>query len=817
MDISARTNIVDLRNRAVDPASDLLAGVRASALRTLPGVLANVLDRADDALFDFVQKSSSSIEQQEYFDTMRELRRQRSVIEQRYREQIGVSFAALGRGQPIVVRCAPNSETAKGLSLVGADELDEQLAAEQLAGALERRHSGPLQLIDRRLAVLAKVETLGPATNPVGPGHVVNALRVALEGIVPALPPRLVLYKIYERDIQSALTTLYSEVNRLLSDVSIADPAAAARARRRDVPTSPKYPGQYAEPAPAGGPDAGYGSESGAATAGGYSSGYRGNSASGSGAGHPPASQDIDELLPTLRALLSEYRSSRQPVDPATYSRGPMMDVHGTLNTLSRLQSELPHAVRQAMDDPSASLSVLLKQEVVRQAEQMGLTGPHSRLDDRGEESLELVGMLFDALLGQRNFEHVVREQMARMVVPYAKASLLDQQMFAMKSHPARRLLNTVAEACDGNRGETTAERELLGRVEGTVDRLVSEFNEDLAIFSELDVELRSFFDQHKQRVELTERRATEAQRGKERLDEARAMANGELASLMGGRNAPPAIEQFLTHYWTHHIAVVSLRDGVESPRFKLARDAGEQLWSAFLGSENGAPRPLELRDHLIRVLASSGVTGVSADETVGAIEWVLQALRLGRLDAARSRLLPSVDALSAVPVEPAVAVGVVKPAPAVMSDAVMSDAVKVEAVKAEAVKADAVTSDVIEVSASAAAAPAEAAALVVVAGTDTLAYAPEDVVKIKALQVGSWVEFLGADGTPQPAKLSWISPISSRLLFVNRRGMRLCASSAEELAEQMRQGKLVLRSADSAFERAMTQVLGKLRDAVPS
>ncbi len=780
METPARSNIVDLRARAGDAASEILGGVRAAVLRALPVVLANVLDRADDALFDFVQKSSSSIEQQEYFDTMRELRRQRSLIEQRFREQIGVSFAALGRGQPLVVRCAPQSEAEKGLSLVGADELDEQLAAEQLAGALERRHSGPLQVIDKKLSILAKVETIGPATNPAGPGHVVNALRVALEGIVPALPPRLVLYKIYERDLQTALTALYSEISRLLAEVSIADPAAAARLQRRDVPKSPKYPAQYADT----------GREQ---DAGPYPATGNGGYGSGSGAGYSNGSQDIDELLPTLRALLSEYRSARQQAEPAAHARGPMMDVHGTLSTLSRLQSDLPDAVRRAIDDPTASLSVLLKSEVVRQAERMGLTGPHSRLDDRGEESLELVGMLFDALLGQRNFENVVRDQMARMVVPYAKASLLDQQMFAMKSHPARQLLNTVAEACDGNRGETTAERELLGRVEGTVDRLVSEFNEDLAIFSELDVELRSFFDQHKQRVELAERRATEAQRGKERLDEARAMANGELASLMGGRNTPPAIEQFLSHYWTHHIAVVALRDGVDSARFKLARDAGEQLWNAFLGSENGAPRPLELRDHLLRVLTSSGVTGVAADETVGAIEWVLQALRLGRLEAANSRFLPAVDSVAAASSE----------TPAAVTTPVAATAPAAAAATPGA--------------STAAAGDAATPPLEVVGGTATLAYDPDDVVKVKALQVGNWVEFIGNDGVPQPAKLSWISPISSRLLFVNRRGMRLCASSAEELAEQMKQGKLILRAADSAFERAMTQVLGKLRDAVPT
>jgi hypothetical protein len=69
-------------------------------------------------------------------------------------------------------------------------------------------------------------------------------------------------------------------------------------------------------------------------------------------------------------------------------------------------------------------------------------------------------------------------------------------------------------------------------------------------------------------------------------------------------------------------------------------------------------------------------------------------------------------------------------------------------------------------------------------------------------------------DGVVQPAKLSWVSPISSRLLFVNRRGVRVCAASAEELALMLKLGKLSLRGIDTAFERAMTQVLGKLRES---
>jgi hypothetical protein len=89
----------------------------------------------------------------------------------------------------------------------------------------------------------------------------------------------------------------------------------------------------------------------------------------------------------------------------------------------------------------------------------------------------------------------------------------------------------------------------------------------------------------------------------------------------------------------------------------------------------------------------------------------------------------------------------------------------------------------------------------------------PADVSRLRQLAVGSWVEFIGEDERVQPGKLSWISPISARMLFVNKRGARMHVASAEELAAMMKSGKLRLRVGDSAFDQAMHQVLGRLRD----
>src|SRR5688572_3715885 len=140
-------NVVPLK--AGPKTADLMPSMRSATLQHIPPLLSDVLSRADDALFDLVQKSHSTFEQQQFFDAMRELRRQRGSIEQRFREHFVEAFAALERRRPLVAHYAQPGETSNELSLLDEEELEEQLAAEQVAQAIERRHGNVLPQLDK--------------------------------------------------------------------------------------------------------------------------------------------------------------------------------------------------------------------------------------------------------------------------------------------------------------------------------------------------------------------------------------------------------------------------------------------------------------------------------------------------------------------------------------------------------------------------------------------------------------------------------------------------------------------------------------------
>jgi hypothetical protein len=347
-----------------------------------------------------------------------------------------------------------------------------------------------------------------------------------------------------------------------------------------------------------------------------------------------------------------------------------------------------------------------------------------------------------------------------RLVVPFVKVAMLDRHMFVQKDHPARRLLNSLAEASEGNSGETPAERTLMAKVEEIVGRLVAEFNENLAIFTTLEEEFRDFLTQHHRRIEIAERRATEIQRGQERLEAARTRTESELSARLDGRTVPQAIEDFLRKPWAHHVTVTLLREG----------EGGEGLRSA-LALADGMLQELDQAQQqivdepwlqawqpaLLRVFANVGLNAEAANTAIEALHDTLQAVAQARPDLEKP--LPELPPM---------------PLPKAVED--------------------------------------EASPVQLVGGADTLDdFDPTDADHFRKLPIGTWLDFIDKDNKLQPGKLSWVSPISSRLLFVNRRGVRFCVASPEELAVMVQMGRLRKHEEEDAFDAAMMGVIAKL------
>ena len=739
----------------------LLEQARDSIVPPLVDTFAVALGRFDDALFDRAERAGHT--QMAYLDAMRELRRRRDEIIARFRAHLVKAWQSLESGDPLSMESAL-ADSSHTLSLVTDQELESRLAARNLASVILRDCKPVLARLDRRLGWIAGNLVLDNDHNPIGPEHIGVAVHEAFATCELSMEVRLVVIKLCERDLVPGIAKLYEALDQRLVALGVIPEMPAARSPARAPSRESQAEQDSAEDDEASAPAwAARFTQRMAGMKGGMQAAMMGQGGLGDGPpGYAGGAQGV--LLEALHHLLQESRGERgrdaghAPRSSAA-EENRAMSQREMLSVLSVLQSTPSATLRAAIGDTGESLAQRLKSEVLNSASQLGMDPSTARLAPVDEDAIDLVGMLFDVMLDERDLEGRPRELIGRLVVPFVKVALLDRRMFVQKTHPARRLLNVLAEACEGNNGESAAERTLMTKVEEVVDRLTSEFNENLAIFLTLEEEFRDFLGQHKRRIEIAERRAAEIQSGQERLETARVRTTTELASRLDGRRVPQAIDDFMRQPWAHPVTMTVLREGEDGTGLRDALALADGVMEELTEAQRqiiGKPWLQAWRPSLQKVFASVGMNPDAASSAVDALHDTLQAVAASRPDLEKS--LPELPQV-------------------VLPKVIEDDSVSIQ----------------------------------LVGGTDTLDFDSTDADHFRSLPIGTWLDFIDKDNKMQAGKLSWVSPISSRLLFVNRRGVRFCVASPEELAMMVRLGRLRTHQDEDAFDSAMSEVIERL------
>ena len=750
---------------------------REVVLPALGQAFTAVLARFDDVLFDRAATAGSS--QLVFLDGMRELRRRREEIGAGFVSHLQGAWAAMAAGTPRSAETTLAGQVDEGLSLVSEHELESRLAVRQFASVLLRDFKPVLSRLDRRLGWIAGGLALDADTSPVSPEHVGVAVREAFASCELAPEVRLVLIKLCERDLHNPIGRIYDALDDHLARAGVLPNIATPRraSPQRPAPAPGGLDEQVEARERAAAPDQYSDEQAPPAWAQRFTdrwaqrrdhlqgrpseaTGSAGAAPGGGAPGTPGGEQGM--LLDALHELLRQTRHVREDATSAAQvavGQQRPLSQREMMSVLSLLQATPSATLRAAIGEDGESLAQRLKSEVLSNATQLGMDPSQARLDPQDEDAIDLVGMLFDVMLDERDLEGRSRELIGRLVVPFVKVAMLDRRMFVQKTHPARRLLNSLAEACEGNTGESQAERVLMGKVEEIVERLVAEFNENLAIFLTLEEEFREFLTQHRRRIEIAERRAAETQRGQEKLEMARTRASAELDRRIADATLPQAIAGFLRQPWQHHLTLALLREGEDGPLVAEALAVGDGLLEEVAEARRkivGKPWLQAWQAPLTRVFASVGVHGDGTTRAIDALHDTLQSIAESRPDLERA--LPELPQ-------------VVLPAPP----------------------------------------GADAPAMEVASATDDDDFDNADADRFRRMTIGTWLDFVDKDGKVQAGKLSWISPISSRLLFVNRRGVRFCVASPEELAVMVRLGRLRAHVDDGAFDSAMQGVIDRL------
>lgn len=769
---SEQGKVVDLQQRQAaqvqqtDRLGNLIKQCRGITQRRMAMLVAAVFDRLDDTLFDTAEKSATNWMQSQYFDALREARKKRQLIERLFQEGITREFARFGQGPETAPAAAPAPQ-ASSLALVEDESLELNLAIASMSAKAENRHARDIYALEQRFAVLAGGTKIDASNNPLAPRKICENFVSSIGEMEVQLTIRLTVLKLFDKMVIEALGEVYDECNKHLTAAGVLPQLSYGSIMRAPPGQQRRSMGSgEAQRVPSG--DLGNETEAGAA----------------SPAQQTLAPDQVNDLAANLFDKIQGLFAARHRGVPSggAMSGGersdvPVFSAPDLLNALSLLQMQSASMAGMGLALSTDTTPVLVKRELLGELQRLGSGTDKHRVASADEDTIDLVGMLFEFILQDRNLPAEMQALLARMQIPYLKCALLDKALFQKKEHPARLLLDELAQAGLSWSEEADKDGRVLAKVRSVVETLLKDFDDDVDIFDHLLADFREFSQSIRKRAEVAELRAAEAARGRERLQAARKTAAREVLARIEGKALPEVIRHLLTRPWANVLVLTILRQGEGSHAWKSAlRVADELVWAA-------QPKQSDQERNRLRALIP---------EMEKALRQSLAMVAYHENDV--RTLIGDLNAFYALQLEPGKVVPEAPATPPVQAadgaGAESSEESFVEEIAAQPEADEGAAAEVEQIE-------------------------DEHYEVAKGLKVGVWIEFRPAAGRAERAKLSWISPISSKYLFVNRKGLKVADRTVWSLAAEFRAGRALLLEDVPLFDRALDAIVERLKNAV--
>ena len=736
---AAQKNVTEInqfartRGKAIGAGRGPLDECRETSALRLGDALSESLDLMATQLFKMAEKSTGMEMSHLYMEATELARDRASAVGEAFRQHYLWHFNRESRREGKQPAEGQNDE----LRLLEPDDLEASLAAGTLANAIFNSCSEELFGLDKRVGLLINDPDLNHGDNPLGPEVVGNAVMEALEDQELPIKVRLLLVSQLSRHLPERVREIYREINSKLVTRNVL-PTIRAGLRRHAASESSAPTPQTANQATTG----------------------------------------SDDLFGVLQRLLSGNIPAAGAASPLA---GPALPGGAAMpatppGTLIQTLNQIQHGKAEGMVGINVAALANGQANVLRDLHGSAMAGMMNPLDSM---TLDIVAMVFDYIFGDERIPDAIKALLGRLQIPMLKVAMLDKSFFSHKNHPARRLLDGLADAAIGWNPVEGHEGGLYRKVEDLVAGILEHFEDNLEIFETSLADLQAWLDAEKREADRLAARSVLAVKSREQADRARQVAHDEVESSLVGRPVPAVIRAFLTEHWGLLLADLYLKVGVDSETWKGAlATMNDLVWSVAPKMDSDARR------HLISKLPSLLKRLDEGVKYLGLSEAVRNAF-FSNLVKCHSRAVKADALVEDEPLQTPIGPLVEDDVPVLE---VMADFEPVEPMA----EADA---------------PAEMLDVGVEPDAGMLAFE-----ELAGLKRGSWIAYQLEDGAEVRAKLSWISPLKGVYLFTNRQGERAMSINAEGLAAKLHSGEVRILDATPLMERAVDSMMEQLQ-----
>lgn len=714
----------------------LMRQIKDDALTVLANNLEDLFSNCDDLFFDLSSRAASNSEQNLYFESMRELRFKKTGVINAFRQSFEQNFLILAKSNNSnsVRNNFTDPTSAENLTLVQNDTLEQEVAISGMVSKARINCQEALYHLCTRLDYLIPKTTIDQDNNPLDPQQICRNFAEACETFDLNIKAKIIIFKQFDRLVAGKLIKIYTAANELLINAGIL-PKISHNVQKHADNTSPgDAPSTESSPIDIG----------------------------AQAAAAAQLQFDFAELS-NLMASMRRLGLTRIP-NYAAYSGNPGPVMSGLELAALLTQQQHPFA-----DSGEAPEPIDIRQLVNALLAANNPTMPRA-LQQPDEDVINLVAMFFDFVLDDRNLPVNVQALISRLQIPILKIAIKDKGFFSHASHPARKLINTIADASIGwDDSEQPTKDKLYNKITEIVQNIGEQYADNDQIFAEKLSELQSFVQQEEHRTSLVERRTSQAIEGQAKTLQAKTLVQQLLFARLEKVELPTTISSFLVDQWQQLLVLIHLRNGEESPEWLEAMQLVDDLMWASCKHED--PRSLQrlskIKPELLRRIAHGlSKIAITAEASQSAIRTIGEVL-----DQLQAKATVEFKTLSA---EQAVALGHT-PGSGSKSWQEMT------ALERQQARYKALTYEYIK--------------------------------KVDAMPIGTWVTYEDSRrGKILRCKLASKIEASDTFIFVNRFGFKLMEKARKDFAYDMQQHRASVLDSGALFDRAMDNIVTNLR-----
>lgn len=705
-----------------------------------------VLKDLEDILFKNAEHGRPGAAEGDSFSGLRNLKRTRHDFIPRFLAAVESQLAGIRQtGADSGATPAKILPAGAELRLLDDDSFDIDQIQQGISARCESQNSFDIFLLAQRIGVLAGKPALGNEQMPLGPKALCRCLQQAIESLDLGPNDSRQIYHLFDRHVFGHFADLMKACNRHLSEHGVLPNLSYVPFRNPELrfKKTPIALGEGKEPA--------------AASAKVYPLFPEGAPPKAQGAAAPA---EVEESFSKLQHLLARRKQLLNKL--SSFSNTYISDASGAPGRTvpadsDQLRGILDEFQRQALAHPNAHADIRhLKRDLLAQLRNQSTPEQELTLGPEDSDAIDLVGLLMDDAMKEISPNSPTAQLIGMMQTPLIRVVLRDKSFFSNHVHPARQMLNILAEAGINWLDGSDKDDPLHGNLTGILSNTVKDFDGDsqklLAAYEETNRLLQSLI----KKAEAVERRQIEVAKAKEKLRVARTRAESTMADLMATHEIPVYTKAMLNEAWADVMALTELRNGPDSSNWQEQRQIAEHIIAANEPDAGGVAED-RAEELMQRIRESLAMVGYHEDEAARIAE---RLVRRGPHEAFEQE-------------------------PAGGDKARFGDSAK--AADLEAFQLDEQQMALVE--------------------------------ELKDVPVGTWFEFLApGSSAPTRAKLTWLSKITHNCLFVTQRGMKHSEMLLEELAIAISEGRARIQPGQkrSIFERAFENMLASLRTFMP-